>query len=97
MAVEAFSSTIDGLFALTPIGPFEGRRTLFTIPAPWNNIHGGVFCYAPKYHSELSTSDSASEEEQWVLSFMSNTFELSELLNMTSVYVPQFVRIKLAM
>ena len=67
-------------------GPYSERLSIFTIPAPFNNS-ALFFCYAPKMHAQLAASD-----KELIFTFMSNAFNISELSNHTSIYVPQFVQ-----
>ncbi len=66
-------------------GPFVPLvQRLYDIPAPFNNAKL-FFSYAPKVHVELSSAS------RLVFTYVTNAYNVTDLIAYTSVYVPQFI------
>ena len=70
----------------SPCGPWSDPQTVYTCPDAKAGRH--VFCYAAKAHPDLSGADDL------LVTYATNSFEMSEVLNDTSLYVPRFVRLR---
>ncbi len=68
-----------------PQGPWSGPTTLYQCPEM--KISPQVFCYAAKGHPELSATN------ELLISYASNSENLSEVINNTRLYWPRFIRV----
>jgi len=83
--LDPFSTKVNIRTAPQITGPWTDEQLIYEIPAPWSDPE--VFCYATKAHPEFQ-----QENNEILFTFMSNTkWEL--LTNMTSVYIPQMIRV----
>lgn len=73
-------------WAPSPTGPWSEPQTAYHCP----DVQRGrrVFCYAAKAHPQLSAPD------ELLVTYATNSFELSEVVNDASLYVPRFVRLR---
>ncbi|GIV18477.1 MAG: hypothetical protein KatS3mg023_0228 [Armatimonadota bacterium] len=73
-------------WADSPVGAWSEPQTAYRCP----DIHQGqhVFCYAAKAHPELSAPD------ELLVTYATNSFEISEVWNDAELYVPRFVRLR---
>ncbi|GBC97208.1 hypothetical protein HRbin16_03029 [bacterium HR16] len=68
------------------MGAWSEPQTVYRCPDVRNGQH--VFCYAAKGHPELSAPD------ELLVTYATNSFEMSEVLNNAELYVPRFVRLR---
>lgn len=73
-------------WADSPVGAWSEPQTVYRCP----DIHQGqhVFCYAAKAHPELSAPD------ELLVTYATNSFEISEVYDNAELYVPRFVRLR---
>ncbi|MEE4311217.1 MAG: DUF4185 domain-containing protein [candidate division KSB1 bacterium] len=71
----------------TPYGPFSDPETIFEFPDPhWSSDY---FCYAAKAHPELAENDN-----EIIVTYMTNSKNLSDLYKDLRVYYPRFLKIQ---
>lgn len=73
-------------WAESPTGAWSEPQTVYRCPDVQPGRH--VFCYAAKAHPELSAPD------ELLVTYATNSFEWSEVLNDARLYVPRFVRLQ---
>ncbi|MCS6829399.1 MAG: DUF4185 domain-containing protein [Armatimonadota bacterium] len=73
-------------WADSPVGVWSEPQTVYRCPDVQTGRH--VFCYAAKAHPELSAPD------ELLVTYATNSFETSEVLNNAELYVPRFVRLR---
>jgi hypothetical protein len=78
---------IVGRFAASPEGPWSDPVLLYRCPEMARDKK--VFSYAAKAHPQLA------DEDELVISYCVNSFDLAPVLNDASLYWPTFVRVKL--
>ena len=78
---------IVGRFAESPVGPWSESVLFYRCPEMRQNKK--VFSYAAKAHPQLSG------ENELVITYCVNAFELGAVLNDAMLYWPDFVRVKL--
>lgn len=84
---HGLSDRIVGRFASSPEGPWSDAVLLYTCPEM--KKRKGVFGYAAKAHLHLATND------ELVISYVVNAFELGPVINNAELYWPLFVRVQL--
>lgn len=72
-------------WADSPVGTWSEPQAAYHCPDVQKGQH--VFCYAAKAHPELSAPD------ELLVTYATNSFEMSEVLNNAELYVPRFVRL----
>lgn len=82
------SERIVGRFSVNPEGPWSEPVLLYRCPEMKQNK--GVFTYAGKAHPHLAAGDN-----ELVLSYAVNSFELAPVINDAELYWPRFVRVSL--
>lgn len=85
---SALSERIVGRFSPSPSGPWSEPVLLFKCPEM--KQRKGVFTYAGKAHPHL-----AANENELVISYVVNAFELAPVINDAELYWPRFVRVSL--
>jgi len=75
----------------TITGPWSAWESIYKIPPPWNDLKGGIFCYAPKSHPELT-----KEPNEIILSYASNAQSIFDLVSRLQIYDPQIVRVMIS-
>lgn len=78
---------IVGRFAGSPVGPWSKPALLYQCPEMKGDK--GVFCYSAKAHPHLAG------DNELVVSYCVNAWELSRAVNDPAVYWPKFVRVAL--
>ena len=73
-------------WANSPTGAWSEPQTVYRCPDVQKGQH--VFCHAAKAHSELSAPN------ELLVTYATNSFEMSEVLNNAALYVPRFVRLR---
>jgi hypothetical protein len=81
------SEKIVGRFALSPDGPWSDSVLLYTCPEMKKDRK--VFTYAGKAHPHLAG------DNELVISYATNAYELGPVINNADLYWPTFVRVKL--
>jgi hypothetical protein len=84
---NGLSDRIVGRFATSPEGPWSEPVLLYTCPEMKKDKK--VFTYAAKAHAHLAG------ENELVISYAVNSFELAPVMNNADLYWPTFVRVKL--
>jgi hypothetical protein len=84
---NGLSAKIVARFAPSPEGPWGDPVLLYTCPEMKNDKK--VFTYAAKAHAHLAG------ENELVISYATNGYELSTTINNADLYWPTFVRVKL--
>jgi hypothetical protein len=69
-------------------GPYSAPQPIYDIPKPFNESDK-FFCYAVKVHEELGS------EADFVWTFMSNSWNISDLDDALQIYVPKFISTKI--
>jgi len=85
---NGLSDRVVGRFAESPEGPWSEQVLLFKCPEMKQKK--GVFTYAGKAHPHLAASDN-----ELVISYVVNSFELAPVINDADLYWPRFVRVGL--
>jgi hypothetical protein len=84
---NGLSDRIVGRFASSPEGPWSEPVLLYTCPEMKKDKK--VFTYAAKAHAHLAG------ENELVVSYAVNSFDLAPVMNNADLYWPTFVRVKL--
>jgi hypothetical protein len=84
---KGLSERIVGRFATAPEGPWSEPVLLYTCPEMKKDR--AVFTYAGKAHPHLAG------DNELVISYASNSWELAPVINNAELYWPTFVRVKL--
>jgi len=84
---NGLSERIIGRFATSPEGPWSEPVLLYTCPEMKKDRK--VFTYAAKAHPHLT------DDNELVISYVTNAFELGPVINNTELYWPTFVRVQL--
>jgi hypothetical protein len=84
---NGLSDRIVGRFAPAPEGPWGDPVLLYTCPEMKKDKK--VFTYAGKAHAHLAGNN------ELVISYASNSFELAPVINNAELYWPNFVRVQL--
>jgi hypothetical protein len=82
---NGLSEQITGNFANSPEGPWSGKGTLYTCPEM--KADKKLFTYAGKAHPHLSGDNDV------VVSYCVNSFDLARVVNDAALYRPRFVRV----
>jgi hypothetical protein len=82
---NGLSDRIVGRFSASPIGPWSEPVLLFKCGEMRKQ---GVFTYAAKAHPHL-----AGNENELVISYVANAFELAPVINDADLYWPRFIRV----
>lgn len=85
---NGLSERIVARFAANPEGPWGEPVLLFKCPEMKQKK--GVFTYAAKAHPHLAANDN-----ELVVSYATNSFELAPVINDAELYWPRFVRVTL--
>ena len=85
---RGLSERIVGRFAASPEGPWSEAVLLYRCPEMKQKK--GVFTYAGKAHPHLAVRDN-----ELVISYAVNSFELAPVINDAELYWPRFVRVRL--
>lgn len=73
-------------YALKPTGPWSEASIVYWCPDPTKGR--SVFCYGAKGHPELSAGD------ELLVTYVTNSFELAEVLENAQLYFPRFIRLR---
>jgi Domain of unknown function (DUF4185)/Domain of unknown function (DUF5005) len=84
---NGLSDRIVGRFAESPTGPWSEPVLLYKCPEMKANKK--VFTYAAKAHPQLA------DDNELVISYVVNSFELGPVINDADLYWPRFVRVAL--
>ncbi len=72
----------------SPVGPWSEPVTVYRCPEPQRNFR--VFCYAAKAHPLISRPG------ELIISYATNSFRFSDLLDDASLYFPRFIRVRVS-